>query len=133
MDFVELDLQITKDDVLITNHDPCLKETTNVEDYNFMFGDRLFNGTFYPSGNTYTDDYLIRDFTLDELQILKRKQRYTDRNFYLNNVFGILTAEQAINMLLELNAQFPKDKLVGLYIETKEYQYYLDNYNINIA
>ena len=33
VDFVELDLQITKDGHFVTSHDPCLKETTNIEDF----------------------------------------------------------------------------------------------------
>jgi len=82
---VELDLQLTKDGHLVTNHDPCLKETTNVENYDFMFGTRKGNFTFLPAyTNTYLNDYLINDFTLAELKMLRRKMRYANRNQYLN-------------------------------------------------
>jgi glycerophosphoryl diester phosphodiesterase len=75
-DYVELDLQITKDGHIVTNHDPCLKETTNVELYHSKFGDRMGNWIFPPYDNVYTSDYLIHDFTLDELKLLRRKMRY---------------------------------------------------------
>jgi len=36
-DFVELDVQLTKDGVLVINHDPTLKDTINIGDYEFLF------------------------------------------------------------------------------------------------
>lgn len=72
-DYVELDLQITKDGHLVTSHDPTLKDTTDVEDYEFMFGSRKGNYTFVPYTNVYNNDYLIKDFTLAELKMLRRK------------------------------------------------------------
>ena len=77
---MELDLQITKDGHLVTNHDPCLKDTTNIEEWEFMYGDRKGNWTFLPYTNVYTNDYLIKDFTLSELKTLRRKMRYPSRN-----------------------------------------------------
>lgn len=68
----------------MTNHDPCLKDTTDIESYEFMFGHRKGNYTFLPYTNVYTNDYLIRDFTLAELKMLRRKMRYPNRNQYLN-------------------------------------------------
>jgi glycerophosphoryl diester phosphodiesterase len=77
---VELDIQITKDDHLVTSHDPCLKDTTNIENYEFMFGSRKSNYTFLPYTNVYNNDYLIQDFSLSELKMLRRKMRYATRN-----------------------------------------------------
>lgn len=79
-DYVELDLQITKDGHLVTSHDPCLKETTDIEAYTSIFGSRKGNFEFFPYGNKYPNDYLIKDFTLAELKMLRRKMRYTQRN-----------------------------------------------------
>ena len=45
VDFVELDLQITKDGHFVTNHDPCLKLSTNIEQYAEKYADR--KGDFY--------------------------------------------------------------------------------------
>ena len=81
VDFVELDLQITKDGHFVTNHDPCLKLSTNIELYADKYADR--KGTFYfdlPYAATLKDDWLIHDFTLEELKELRRTQRYEFRN-----------------------------------------------------
>ena len=82
---MELDIQLTKDGHLVTNHDPCLKETTNIESYSYLWGDRKSNYLFPPYDNVYQNDYLIRDFTLQELKMLRRKMRYTTRNQYFND------------------------------------------------
>ena len=80
----------------MVNHDPCLKETTNVESYSNLFGDRKFTHTFMPYDNTYIDDYLIRNFTLAELKMLRRKQRFPNRDPFFNDKFQILTFEEVI-------------------------------------
>jgi glycerophosphoryl diester phosphodiesterase len=135
-DFVELDIQITKDDHLVTSHDPCLKDTTNIENYEFMYASRKANYTFMPYTNIYNDDYLIKDFTLSELKMLRRKMRYASRNQQFNSEFTIQTLEETIELLLELNADFPRkdiDMKVGLYVETKMYNFYKDTYDKDIA
>ena len=74
-DFVELDLQITKDLHLITSHDPCLRPTTNIDSFEWLFGDRKNSFTFYPYTDVFYDDYLINDFDLSEIKMLSRKMR----------------------------------------------------------
>lgn len=89
-----------------------------------------------PSNNHYTGDYLIKDFTLAELRLLSRKMRYGTRNQYMNGIFKIYTLEEAIEMLIEMNTNFPRtdrDTKVGLYIETKDYAFYLENYGQDVA
>ena len=72
VDFVELDIQITKDGHLVTNHDPTLKETTDIMAYP-EYKDRMVNVTFpLPYENTYLNDFLINDFTLEELKGLAK-------------------------------------------------------------
>eukprot|EP00347_Sterkiella_histriomuscorum_P008381 403345315 len=134
-DYVELDLQITKDGHLVTNHDPCLRDTTDVESWS-IFSSRKANFRFLPYTNYYKDDFLIRDFTLAELKMLRRKMRYTERNQYLNGQFQIMTLEETIELMLELNANQPRkdlEMIVGLYIETKMYNFYLENYGQDIS
>ena len=87
-DFVELDLQLTKDGHLVTNHDPFLKETTDIEKFKDKYSDRIGSWDFRPTyGNVYTDDFLIRNFTLAELKELRRNQRYETRNQDLDGLF----------------------------------------------
>lgn len=83
-DYVELDIQITKDGHLVTSHDPCLRDTTNIDSYENLYADRKKNYTFFPYTNYYPDDYLIKDFTLSELKMLRRRTRYPSRNQYFN-------------------------------------------------
>ena len=76
-DFVELDLQLTKDGHLVLSHDPCLRETTDIDSWEFLFGSRKQDYVFMPYFATYRQDYLINNFTLAELKMLRRKARYT--------------------------------------------------------
>ena len=134
-DYVELDLQITKDGHLVTNHDPCLKETTNVEEFP-EFANRMGNYTFLPYTNVYSNDFLIHDFTLAELKILRRRMRYSTRNPYLNQDFQILTLDETIELMLDLNTKHPRTDIamkVGLYMETKMYNFYLEEFGQDIA
>jgi STE24 endopeptidase len=63
-DFVEQDLAITKDGVLVCIHDPVLERTTNVEE---LFPDRSTTVTW--EGKT-TRSWFVNDFTLDEIKRL---------------------------------------------------------------
>ena len=63
-DFVEQDLAVTKDGVLICLHDPTLERTTNVEE---LFPDRATNVTW--EGKT-ARSWLANDFTLAEIKTL---------------------------------------------------------------
>jgi glycerophosphoryl diester phosphodiesterase len=129
-------LQITKDGHVVTNHDPCLKDTTNIESYAWLFGDRKSNYIFPPYENYYSNDYLINDFTLEELKMLRRKTRYNSRNQYFNADFTMLTLEEIIEMLLNWNQNFPRKDIgqkVGLYIETKMYNFYKSSRGYDFA
>lgn len=63
-DFVEQDLAVTKDGVLVCIHDLTLERTTNVED---VFPDRYVTTT---AGGTAKKQWLVGDFTLAELKQL---------------------------------------------------------------
>ena len=48
----------------------------------------------------------------------------------------MLTLEETIEMLLELNSNFPRKDIgmkVGLYIETKMYNFYLNVHGVDLA
>lgn len=138
VDFVELDLQITKDGQFITSHDPTLKEVSNIEDFSDLYGDRMGNFTIQYSDTsslTYTNDYLIQDFTLAEIKTLKRTQRYDYRNQMLNDIWGFLTLNETIELMQTMQIKMPdnRDYPIGLYIETKQYNWYLDTYGLDSA
>jgi glycerophosphoryl diester phosphodiesterase len=96
-DFVEQDLQITKDGVLVCLHDLSLERTTNVEE---VFPDRF---TTFANG---TKTWLVSDFTLAEVKRL-------DSGSWFSEKFKgerVLTWQEAI--------EFIRGK-AGLYPETK--------------
>jgi glycerophosphoryl diester phosphodiesterase len=134
-DFIELDIHTTKDGHLIVNHEPCMKDTLNVEQYSWKFGDRMRSMDFPLYHDNYTDDFFFADFTLAEIKMFTRKQRYgTMRQNAENFIYPVLTVEEALDNLLMLNKNFPRNKEypTGLYIETKMYWWYKQEYGINI-
>ena len=71
VDFVELDLQLSKDGHLVCSHDPTLGDTTDVADHP-EFAARKGNFSYgLPYEVSYNNDYLIHDFSLQELTTLK--------------------------------------------------------------
>lgn len=74
--------------------------TTNIERYDWLFGDRKGTHEFWPYEWIYYDDYIINDFTLAELKMLKRKMRYQSRNQWLNSEFEVVTLDEIIEMML---------------------------------
>ena len=82
-----------------------------------------------PSKRTiYKDDWLISDFTLEEIKTLKATNRMTQRNQHLNGVFDKMTFEEIIELQLKLNEECPMNKFkpfpTGLYVETKMVVFY---------
>ena len=75
-DFIELDLQVTKDGHFVTNHNPTLKHETNIEDFAKEYESRRKKDIYmpHPYDVHLKDDFLIHDFTLAEIKTLKRKQ-----------------------------------------------------------
>ena len=68
--------------------------------------------------------------------MLRRKMRYASRNQYFNAEFSMLTLDETIEMLLNLNANFPRkdiDMKVGLYIETKMFNFYKNVHGVDLA
>ncbi len=98
VDFLEADLQRTKDGVIIVFHDDDLKRTSNASD-------------LWPEKETYA----ISDFTFDELQQLDIGSwfnlQYPERSNPLYEGLSIITLHE----LIELAQQHH----IGLYLETK--------------
>lgn len=114
-DFVEQDLQITKDGVLICMHDPDLKRTTNVAE---VFPDRATLRDPADSG-TPQRGYFVVDFTLAEIKRL-------DAGAWFNRANGFAArpefAGQRVPTLEETIAFI--GQRARLYIELKHYPYY---------
>ena len=128
---------MSKDGVLIANHDECMKTSTDAILYDSLWADRKRTVTFYPSGNVCQDDFMFIDFTLAEIKMVNRRQRFAYRSTYTDGLFEIPTFEEAIQHMLFMKDNYTRkvgtDTVPGLYIEMKEPQWYLDNYGIDLA
>ena len=95
VDFLELDLQVTKDNVLLLSHDERLEKTTNVLDYRDQFKHKISG--HHKDG---TPKFEIHDFTLDELRILKLRQDKDERPQDFNDLYQLVTLEDLIQTVL---------------------------------
>lgn len=114
-DFVEQDLQLTKDGVLICLHDPDLERTTNVAE---IFPGRATLRDAFETGTPKRGWYTV-DFTLAEIKRLDAGSWFNRANpFAASPAYvgqRIPTMEETINFV---------GKRAGLYIELKHVPYY---------
>jgi glycerophosphoryl diester phosphodiesterase len=104
-DFVEQDLAVTKDGVLICLHDPTLDRTTNVEE---LFPDRFSTVTW--EGKTVRS-WLANDFTLEEIKRL-------DAGSWFDKKFAgekIPTFQEAIDLVKGKAGMYPELKVPEIY------------------
>jgi glycerophosphoryl diester phosphodiesterase len=117
-DFIEQDLVVSKDGVLVVLHDIHLDTVTDVANK-------------FPQKKRQDGRYYALDLTLAELKTLKVHERkeltgeqvFTSR-YQGNAGFKIATFEEQIELVQQLNRQFAKN--VGLYPEIKSPQWHKD-------
>jgi glycerophosphoryl diester phosphodiesterase len=105
VDFIEQDLAITKDGVLICIHDPVLERTTNVEE---LYPDRATTVTW--EGKT-TKSWFANDFTLAEIKRL-------DAGSWFDPKFKgerIPTFDEAVALVKGKAGMFPELKTPEVY------------------
>lgn len=115
-DFLEPDLMMSRDGVLVAMHDRTLDATTNVA--------QVFPGRARPDGS-----YYVADFTLPELKLLTVRERgragvpvYPDRFPIELGLFTIPTLEEIILLTQGLNKS--TGRTVGIYPETKSSEWH---------
>jgi len=97
-------------------HDEDLNHTTNIYEYGGRWEDlQRDDGQWY-----------VEDFTLAQLKMLRRFQRYQDhRSAMLNDRFEMITMNELIENVIMLEQDAPRKinsgTKVGLYIELKNY------------
>ncbi|MEH2246329.1 esterase-like activity of phytase family protein [Nostoc sp.] len=128
-DFIEPDLVVTKDGVLIARHEPALavlnadgtvnfsNTTTNVYKHP-EFADR--KKTVSLDGNTITG-WFAEDFTLAEIKTLRAEERLPFRDHSFDDQFEIPTFTEIINLVKDVEAK--TGKKIGIYPETKHPTY----------
>jgi glycerophosphoryl diester phosphodiesterase len=105
VDYVEQDLAVTKDGVLICLHDPTLDRTTNVEE---MFPNRSSIVTW--EGRSVRG-WLANDFTLEEIKKL-------DAGSWFDSKFAgerIPTFQEAVDLVKGKAGMYPELKVPELY------------------
>jgi len=114
-DFVEQDLQLTKDGALICLHDPDLARTTNVKE---IFPDRASERDV-EGGGVKKRGWYSMDFTLSEIKQL-------DAGSWFNRANPFIANEAYVGQripTLEETIEFVGGR-AGLYIELKHYPFY---------
>ncbi|MFZ4405337.1 MAG: glycerophosphodiester phosphodiesterase [Pseudobdellovibrionaceae bacterium] len=115
-DYIEPDLVMTKDKVLIVRHENEISGTTNVAE---KFPDR--KTTKIVDGESITG-WFAEDFTLKEIKTLKVKERLSQRSRAYDNQFEILTFKEVID-IAEMQSK-EKKRPIGIYPETKHPTYF---------
>jgi glycerophosphoryl diester phosphodiesterase len=112
-DFIEPDLVVTKDGVLIARHEPMLGGTTDVGSKP-EFASRK---TTRKVDGVDTNDWFASDFTLAEIKTLRAKQSMADRDQSKNGQFAIPTLQEVIDLAKAESARV--GRTIGIYPETK--------------
>ncbi|WP_428630738.1 glycerophosphodiester phosphodiesterase [Sphingopyxis sp.] len=119
-DFIEPDLVLTKDGVLVARHENEISETTDVAD-RAEFADRKATKTI--DGIKVTG-WFTEDFTLAELKMLRARERLPKlRSTDYDGQFDIPTFEEILALLAEVNRD--RKKPVGVYPETKHPSHFI--------
>ena len=118
-DFIEPDLVLSKDGVLVARHENEISETTDVADHP-EFARRKATKTI--DGKAVTG-WFTEDFTLAELKTLRAKERIPRlRGTAYDGRFAIPTFEEILDMLARANKG--RERPVGVYPETKHPSYF---------
>lgn len=115
-DFIEPDLVITKDGVLIARHENEIGETTDVAT---KFADR--RATKVIDGDTVSG-WFTEDFTAAELRTLRAKERLPFRSTAYDGRFLVPAFDEVLALADSLGRDRGRD--VGVYPETKHPSYF---------
>ncbi len=122
-DFVEPDLVMTKDGVLVARHENEISETTNVAE---VFPKRKTTKTI---DDVKVAGWFVEDFTLAEIKKLKAKQRLAFRPQMDQQPFLVPTLAEVIDAVDQYNEK--TGKKIGIVPEIKHSSYFR-SININM-
>ncbi|MCX7252153.1 MAG: glycerophosphodiester phosphodiesterase [Burkholderiales bacterium] len=123
-DFIEPDLVLTKDGVMIARHEPMLGGTTDV-------------ATKFPARKTKkmvdgveTDDWFASDFTLAEIKTLRAIQARSGRSTAYDGQFQIPTLDEVIALAKEQSSK--TGRTIGIYPEVKHSTFHAALFGANL-
>jgi glycerophosphoryl diester phosphodiesterase len=119
-DFVEPDLVVTKDGVLIARHEPDITGTTDVAKHP-EFADRK---TTKILDGTAVTGWFAEDFTLAEIKTLRAVERLAFRGQTFNGLYEIPTLDEIIALVKQ--TEKATGKKIGIYPETKHPTYFAE-------
>ncbi len=111
--FIEPDLVMTKDGVLIARHEPLLGGTTDVS----MRPEFVARRTTKVLDGVSTTDWYASDFTLAEIKTLRAIQPRANRPQQFNGLYQIPTLDEVIALAKSQSARLGRS--VGIYPEVK--------------
>lgn len=118
-DFIEPDLVLTKDGVLVARHENEISETTDVADHPEFAGRKA---TKKIDGKDVTG-WFTEDFTLAELKTLRAKERLPKlRSTDYDGKYQVPTFAEILDLLVQVNKG--RAKPIGVYPETKHPSYF---------
>nr|WP_298414807.1 glycerophosphodiester phosphodiesterase family protein [uncultured Halomonas sp.] len=115
-DFIEPDLVVTKDGVLIVRHENELSGTTDVGERP-EFADRKTTKTI---DGMPTSGWFSEDFSLEEIKTLRAEERIPETrpgNTQFDGQFEIPTLEEVLTLVRDLEKRTGRE--IGIYPETK--------------
>jgi glycerophosphoryl diester phosphodiesterase len=115
-DFIEPDVVITKDGVLIARHENDLSDTTDIA---VRFPDRKAEKRI--DGKTVRG-WFSEDFTISEIKTLRARERLPFRDHGHDGQFEVPTLEEIVALAKQEGAR--RGRAVGIYPETKHPSYF---------
>ena len=117
-DYIEPDLVMTRDGVLIARHENEIGGTTDVAQHPEFAARRR---TQLIDGQSMTG-WFTEDFTLSEIKSLRARERLAElrpQNRQFDGSFSVPTFDEIMQLVLRANGQAGRNRPIGVYPETK--------------
>jgi glycerophosphoryl diester phosphodiesterase len=117
-DYIEPDLVMTRDGVLIARHENEISGTTDVAQHR-RFADR--RRTQIIDGESFTG-WFTEDFTLSEIKTLRARERLAElrpQNRQFDGRFAVPTFDEIMQLVRSANRHPGRNRPIGVYPETK--------------
>src|SRR5215203_2571732 len=117
-DFIEPDLVLTRDGVLIARHENEISETTDVADHPELASRR----TTKSIDGVEVTGWFTEDLTFSEITTLRARERLPFRNQEFNGRFPVATFAEVMDLARRASANLGRP--IGVYPETKHPTYF---------
>jgi glycerophosphoryl diester phosphodiesterase len=117
-DYIEPDLVMTRDGVLIARHENEIGGTTDVEQHPAFAARRR---TQLIDGESFTG-WFTEDFTLSEIKTLRARERLGElrpQNRQFDGRFTVPTFDEIMQLVVGANRRAGRNRPIGVYPETK--------------